>query len=343
MLWLRVVFASVLGLPFTLRSRAGESVQWGVNGNPFISEVYWHVPLEEQIVLVAQTGANWYRVSIGAEGFRANTSRFDELVATAERAKVRILPVLIPPAGFWNDASIEDVVRDAKQFAEQIATRYKGRITHWELGNELDGYALIRKGERTRSGKEWIWDGAPDGSSPDDYEETRYRRSRDFIRALQAGVRKSDPSAQTMVDTAGWLHYGFIERLKEDGVADFDILSWHWYSEMGEITSATDRKIDVLNLLKERYDKPIWITEVNRRDGSKHGREKEHAEYIRESLSKLAKHPAIRAVFVYELLDQPSVENGETDYGLVKIMRKGEKWTVDSGKPALEAFTGIIK
>ena len=93
----------------------------------------------------------------------------------------------------------------------------------------------MRKGDTNGSGIRWLW-GDPDGSSTDDYEGIRYQRARAEILGLGDGMRAADPGSLAIVDTAGWLHYGFIERLWARDHVAFDILAWHWYSEMGDIS-----------------------------------------------------------------------------------------------------------
>ncbi|RYD35090.1 MAG: hypothetical protein EOP87_07970 [Verrucomicrobiaceae bacterium] len=179
-----------------------EPVQWGINGHPLTQESYWHVPLDDQLDLVKESGAKWYRISFGFAAFRANAARFDELLAKAERRGLKLLPVLMPPS-LKPEETLEQVREESAAFGKEMAGRYKGRITHWELGNELDHFALIKKGETTPSGKQWIWDGAPEGSSPDDYETGRYERCREFFKSIHHAIKQADPSALTMVDTAG--------------------------------------------------------------------------------------------------------------------------------------------
>jgi len=222
-----------------------------------------------------------------------------------------------------------------------VAGRYKGRITHWELDNELDAYAMIRKGERCRSGRLWEW-GDAEGSNPDDFNEARYQKAKAEILGLHEGIKAGDPDALTIVDTAGWLHYGFIERLVMEDKVPFDILSWHWYSECGEITNVQGR-VNLVEYLK-RFNKPLWITEINRRDGSKHGKEKDQADYVGSTARQLRANPGIGAFFVYELLDEPYFgAGGESDYGLVAVAKGGAgTWQVSRRKPAFEAFKSAI-
>ena len=333
---LRIIALSVL----FHASALAEPVQWGINGHPLTQEGYWQVPLDDQLDLVKESGATWYRISFGFDGYRANTARFEEILRKAEKRNLRLLPVLMPPKGFHDGSKpLAQIQEESAAFGKEMAGRYKGRITHWELGNELDAYSMIKKGEKTLSGKEWKWDGAPDGKNPDDYETVRYERCREFFKSLQQGIKQADPEALTMIDTAGWLHYGFLQRLKDDGVNDYDILAWHWYSEMGPLTAASTDKIDIIKLLKDAHGKPIWLTEINRRDGSKGGKEKEQADYIGGPIGDLAKHPDIKAVFLYELLDEPYFgESGESHYGLAEISKQSGKWKASGKKPAFEAF-----
>lgn len=317
---------------------------WGVNGHPVSQEGYWQVPLTTQLDWVGELGAGWYRCDISASSFQANTARIDELLAEAEKRGLKLLPVLVPGAELTDEkTSPPQLQAAAAGFARAIASRYHGRITHWELGNELDLFALVRKGETTRGGQRWEWDGAPDGSSAEDYHQGRYERARAFIQGLQEGVKSADPAALTLVDTAGWLHHGFIERLVREDRVPFDILAWHWYSEMGDMTKVRGT-LDLITLLKG-YGKPLWITEINRRDGSKGGREQEAADYLAAAAKQLRKHPAVEAFFVYELLDEPYFgADGESDYGLVKISREGGSgWKGSGKKPAFEALREIIQ
>ena len=237
-------------------------------------------------------------------------------------------------------AEPETVRAGAFVFARRVAERYRGRVTHWELGNELDAVALLRRGDTTQGGRTWSW-GDPDGSRPEDYEERRYRRALAEVRGLAEGVRSADPGAATVVGTAGWLHYGFVERLVGQDRVAFDVLAWHWYSEMGDMTRVQG-KLDLVGRLA-RFGKPLWLTEINRRDGSRGGREAEEAGYLSTALAGLRANPAVRGLFVYELLDEPYFgEGGESRYGLAEIARGPDgRWAVARRKPAFLALQSL--
>ena len=330
-------------LAFCGQARAAEPFHWGVNGHPVSQEAYFHVPLTNQLDLVAELGAGWYRFDVGAKDFAGNTARLDELADGAARRKLRLLPVLFAsPGGRSAHAAPEQIRAAAFEFAKAIVARYKDRVTHWELSNELDGHAMLRKGEKARSGKEWIWAGDPDGSSPDHYEEGRYQKARAEIEGLSAGVKAADPAARTIVDTAGWLHTGFVDRLVKEDRVPFDLLAWHWYSEMGDITRVQG-KLDLVESLKQ-YRTPLWITEIDRRDGSKHDKEKEQAAYVGRTAAQLRANPGVAAFFVYELLDEPNFgAGGESDYGLVAVAKDAAgRWRIQRRKPAFDAFKSAI-
>jgi hypothetical protein len=335
-----LVFAILIGSLLPRISAGGQLTEWGVNGHPLSQAAYYDVPIDEQLDLVSELGARWYRVDLEAGSFRAQTARFDELVADASARGIRVLPVLLSSPGCQDPSATPARIREAAyEFASTVASRYKGRITHWELGNEFDAVAMIRKGETTRGGTEWKWD-APDGSSADDYAQDRYEKARAEIEGLCEGVKAADGRAQTIVDTAGWLHTGFIDRLVREDHVPFDILAWHWYSEMGDMTRVQGQT-DLVAALRA-YGKPLWITETSRRGGSSGGTERELSDYARTSIALLGRNPRIGGVFVYELLDEPYLADTPA-YGLVAVARDaGNRWTVARKKEAFDSLRATI-
>jgi hypothetical protein len=330
---------------FAAMTAAAAPFHWGVNGHPLNQAAYTDVSLAAQLDLVTELGASWYRCDVDAPVFERDPARFDALVRAAEKQKIKLLPILLPSPNCQDAAATPKQIQDAAlAFAIDIVSRYKGRITHWELGNEYDAYALIHKGEVTQSGLRWTWDSDPDGDNPDAYDPGRCARVKAEIMGLYEGVKAADPAALTIVNTAGWLHYGFIDRLvRENPTVPFDILSWHWYSEMGDMTAVQGR----LNLVERlhRYGKPLWITEVNRRNGSKGAKEAAEAGYMSRDIARLAANPGIDALFIYELLDEPYFgPDGESDYGLVSMKQDHDgRWQIAGKKKAFAAYQAVIK
>jgi hypothetical protein len=300
---------------------SASTFSWGVNGHPNVQESYCDTSTGKQFDLVAGLGAHWYRTDWPEESVKRNPSFYDKLVDDAVRRGIHILPVIIPSVTRRIDLSPAQVRKSSAAFARSLSTRYRGKITHWELDNELDIFAMIHKGEKDRNGAVWNY-GDANGDRPEQFEESRYRVVKAELQGLHEGIKAGDPKAMTIIDSAGWLHYGFFERLVREDRVPFDITGWHWYSEMGDMTKVLG-SFNVLKQLKT-YGKPIWITEIDRRGGSIGASgEKEQADYLTAVAAQLGKIPGVEAFFVYEILDEPyfGPDNLESHMGLVEVSK----------------------
>lgn len=314
---------------------------WGVNGHPNVQEGYCQVPVERQIALVAGLGAGWYRCDWDQARLERDPAPYERLVAVAAKRGIHILPVIFPTQSARQDLPPEQIQAASFAFAKALATRFRGRVTHWELDNELDLFSMVHKGETCRDGTLWEW-GDPNGDEPRHYEEARYRRAAAELRGLHEGIKAADPRALTIVDAGGWLHCGFFARLVGEDRVPFDLLGWHWYSEMGDITRAAGR--DVLAILRG-FRKPIWVTEINRRGGSLGGREQEQADWLAAAARQFRRASGVEAFFAYELLDEPyfGAQNPESHYGLVRVSRDAKGiWQAGAPKPAYESLRPAI-
>lgn len=294
----------------------------GVNGHPFVQEGYWNVPIDQQLGLVRELGG-WYR---NDWNWGLDFTHSDALVTAAEAKGVKLLPILFPDVRGAN-GDLREIRRLAFEHGKAIASRYRGRITHYELSNELDCQAMTK----------WPNGGDRDGAARSDYDFHKYSERCELLRGLAEGILEGDPDAKRIIDCAGWLHFGFMDRLIDDAVP-FEIVSWHWYSDMGDITQPIQSysgKYDVLARLKS-WGKEIWMTEYNRRNGDMDADEQAQADYLRDQITKLRQGGLVKAFFVYELLDEPYFQGGEGHYGLVKLEQREGKWTVGAHKQAFD-------
>jgi len=334
----------LLGLASAVAAdKSPDPFHWGVTGHPNVQEGYCHVPMATQLNLLAQLGVGWYRCDWDQARLERSPEVYDRLVGQALRKGIRILPIIFPSTSCRSGATPEEIRQASFDFARWLVGRYGGLITHWELDNELDGFTMVRKGETCRTGLLWQW-GDPDGDRPEHYEETRYQKAKAEFLGLHEGVKAGDPQARTIINTGGWLHYGFIERLVREDNVPFDILAWHWYSEMGDITKVRGN-FNLLEHLKG-YGKPIWFTEVDRRGGSQGGKEAEQAAYLTATGRQLRADPGVEAFFVYELLDEPyfGEDNPESHYGLVELIRgESGRWRIGRKKEAFRALARVIE
>lgn len=296
---------------------------WGVNGHPFVQEGYRAIPTASQLDLVAATGAGWYRFDV-TPGTIKETALWEQFFAEAAKRNIRLLPVLMPSLSPGDPKrSPEELETNATADGKLLATFFAGRAEVYEIHNEMDVYSIVAPA-------------TPNGDAVTDYDDAKYQRSKAQIQGLLAGVHAVAPEAKTIVNAGGWYHYGFIQRLVDDGVR-FDILGWHWYSEMGDMI---DR--DILEKL-EKFGRPIWMTEINRRNGSLDHSEEAEATYITEATARYSACKSIRAIFIYELLDEPYFTGGEGAYGLTSLVKdEAGVWKIGTRKPAFEAFRKSI-
>ncbi len=309
------LFAGAPDTPFIL----------GVNGHPHQQEGYRAVPLDQQMDLLCELGVRWYRTDWGP-GY--DFSQHDALVAAAEAKGIQLLPVLFPDVSVAN-GDIREIRRLAFEYGKVVASRYRGRITHYELSNELDGRVMTK----------WPNGGDRDGSTRSDYDFHQYVAVCEMLRGLAEGIHEGDPGARRMINCAGWLHFGFIDRLVDD-VVPFEIVAWHWYSDMGDITAPKQSYSGTWNVLEKlrSWGKEVWITEGNRRNGDMDDPGEAQADYLTDQITKLRESGIVKAYFVYELLDEPYSQGGEAHYGLVKLENRNGVWTVGKRKPAFQAI-----
>ncbi len=193
------------------------------------------------------------------------------------------------------------------RYVQKAVSRYKGKITAWEIWNEPD----FRPVEST--GFFGFWSGTVEG----------YAR---VLKVAHAVIRATDPSATVVMGgMAYWFQQDFFPKLlaviaRDPGAAAngfyFDATAWHWYSQPSLLY---DRTLWVRDQLR-RYglqDKRIWITETmlpvcndpasKERDthcekGMHRGTPQHQADYIWQSLS-YAFAAGVEKVFLFQLYD----------------------------------------
>jgi len=305
---------------------AGAGIVWGVNGHPLVS--YPGVSLEQQASLLDELKARSYRVDV------TNLDQMEKLArlrdALAQRG-IGVLPILLPPVSLKDEDEATLKAR-SRAFAEAYVRRFPD-IPVWELGNELENYAIIQPCEMRDDGTQYPCAWGPAGGVGElDYYGPRYRKVAAVLSGLAEGVAAANPKARRALGSAGWGHTGIFARLAKDGVP-WEISVWHWYANDSEWAFK----------ILAGYGKPIWITEFNHDAGShrdgKDGQAKGLATMM-ETLKRLAGQYRIEAAHVYELLDETYWAPGyEAEMGLVELERGGEHgWRLGARKPAFDAF-----
>jgi len=323
--------------PSGISSQNQSAIEIGVNGHPFAQVAYEDVGVQQQLDLVKGMGGKWYRVDCYGNAIQPEgISAISNLVAEAKSRGISVLPVIFPNVDINNENDLTKIYATAYQYSKALVGQFKNDVHVWELSNEQDGYAIINKGEVSTNGTVWQY-GVPDGDGVEQYEATRTQKAVALLAGLSDGVNAADPNARRIIN-ASWLHYGFLKILVLNKV-NFEVIGWHWYSDMGDITNAKG-SVNVLQNLNQ-FQKPIWFTESNRRNGSQGDNgESEQNSYITTTLKTYMSYASqynIEKIMFYELLDEPQLgaANPEAYYGLVRLQRGASgKWEVMSMKSA---------
>jgi hypothetical protein len=309
-----------------------EDLIWGVTGHPLVS--YPGVSIDDQILRVWELGMRSYRVDVTS---MAQADKLAELIAKGRERNVDILPVLVPTLDM-DKMEPEALYRAAFEFASFFVKRFRNDIRVWELGNELETYAIIRPCEMQHDGKQYScgW-GPAGGGTPLEYYGPRWRKVSGVLKGMSDATKAIDPTARRAIGTAGWGRYGAYERMRQDGI-EWDITVWHTFSP--------DLESQLLRVAS--YGKPIWITEFNHPKGSHDSAVAQAAglEKMMIELRALRQRFKIEAAHVYELLDETYwAPHYEGSMGLVYLAKDegNNTWHDDGAKPAHCTVRTMIK
>jgi len=306
---------------------------WGVNGHPVTA--YPGVPYLDQFKLVAELGFTHYRFNLREDG---SAEYLEDLLDIANTSNITILPILVGPPLELDKTPAKDLKEGSYELGKRMATRFKGRVPIWEVGNELENYAIIQPCEMRDDGTQYPCEWGPAGGvGPLEYFKPRWEKVSAILSGLAEGIGHGDKKALRAMGTAGFGHLGAFARMKKDGIP-WEITVWHDYETVRE---------SYLETLKE-YGKPIWITEFNAGGGGDFS----HEENARQLVARIDYYRQMRekyqvtAAFQYELLDEPYWgDHFEARMGLVSLKPNPQHegaWSIDALKPQGAAVRDAI-
>lgn len=311
---------------------ASADLLWGVNGHPL--NAYPGVSIERQLNYLKDLGMKSYRVNI------SDLDAADDLAALVSAGKQRgieILPVITPGHIDLDKDSTGELFEKARALASGLGSRFKADIRVWELGNEMENYAIIKPCEKRDDGSQYpcAW-GPAAGVDARDYYGPRWVKVSAVLKGLSTGMTEADPTIRKAMGTAGWGHTGAFERMQQDGIK-WDITVWHMY---GEDPVWAFEKL-------ARYNLPIWVTEFNNPYGSQRG-DKQQADGLKQTMVRLRELQGkyrIEAAHIYELLDETYwAPDFEAYMGLVRLTGSAESgWKVGEAKPAYGVVRELIR
>ena len=323
---------AVLACAFSMAAgEARSGLLWGANGHPLTA--YPGISADEQIRLVAAAGMRSYRIDVTHED---QVDRLAGIIAVAKAHNVEILPILIPPVDLKQQDEAT-LYRESFDYAALFLKRFQSDVSVWELGNELENYAIIQPCEMRDDGTRYPCEWGPAGGvGPLEYFGPRYKKVAAVLRGLSEGVRSVSPTARRAIGSAGWGHTGIFDRLHDDGVA-WEISVWHMYGGNPEWAFK----------LLAKLGKPIWVTEFDHPLGSQKDGEDGQAKGVEDTmhlLQVLAPRYDVEAAFVYELCDEPYwAPSYEAFMGLVQLTPAPTGgWTVGNRKVAYQTVRKMI-
>jgi hypothetical protein len=281
---------------------------FGVNGHPLMQAAYSYEAsgADEQFELLQKLGTRWYRVDIIPDSAGLVNGGVVELARAAKHHGINLLPVLTvrPQPGVTTVAAYAEGLEIGRGFA----SRYGSWFSHIEAGNELDIWPL-------GSGP------GGDGSALAQYNPDTLAVVTAFLRGLSRGLKAAAPEVQVIINSAGWRHWAFFDALERDTVA-YDIVGYHWYSDMGDIDHRVDSGLSVLDHLNS-IGKDIWMTEVGRR-GTVPDDPVDQGLWIGKYARDFHGFRQVKALFVYELYEQRDFllnsdprDDAEAFYGII--------------------------
>ena len=273
---------------------------WGVCGHNYKYNSYPADKLNDQVSEAVGMGSNIYRINASPEYNTItgvyNWAYLDNVVSTCFNNKIKIYLII------YDSLSYEP--QWLYDRAKDIASRYKGKISYYQLGNEQDNQCIISS--------------SYDGTLTSHYDDVKYTAIKDKLNALSNGIHDGDPYANRVINIS-YKHTGFIQRLNNDGVS-WEVNGSDWYSNMGDATSTLDTFVG--------FPQKVIVVENDIYRGTYSSTEEQQRDYILDFSKQIYYYNSDKIIgyFVYELLDEPVM----TEYGGIDTFEKDTfNWTVD--------------
>lgn len=291
-----------------LRAQNDVEFVWGVNGHPLTQQEYKYKTLDNQIQWLKDLGVNYYRIDvpINSEGKARNDTYFLELLAKLKASGIKPMLALFPSGV---DRSAQDSISIYNQYfalGEKFINRYGSDVDVLEVGNEWD-LKLMKKNAKN------------DGTKASHYQTQLIGKQMWMLAGIVDGMKNIKPTLKVSMSLT-WVHWYYLDILKRYRIK-YDIIGYHWYSNMGDITKTAAPYGNFLPKIADRYKKEIWITEFNTHRGSKNISFVKQNDYLKNSLQRIVDQKVVRGFFIYELLDQPNLKMypDEMSYGLIYL------------------------
>lgn len=263
----------------------------------------------------------------------------DALITALADAGLDVFLVLEEGANPVHDASLSlaQLEQHGYDLALKYASRFKDQVDFYQLGNEVSGTAVSQPGDT----------GATIANRYNlTYNKAKYDRVLAYTKGLSAGVEAADPGAKRAV-TGHWVLIDIVKELIDDG-AEFEIVGWDWYSDMG--ANPGKKLVDDQPTLDfpgtvNDWGKEFWLVELNKESGSYDNTEAEQAEYLGDVAKVMESDERIRGLIVHMLTDQVYEQSKDDKIGwlgIVNVKQQGREWGIGTKKPAFTTLAPIF-
>ena len=229
--------------------------------------------------------------------------------------------------------SLSQIEREMTEYFKNASAFLRDAVDVYQLFNEMDVHCM--GGDIAN-----IFLSPADGREKGEYDCILWERSIAAVKGALKGMKAGYPQGKTCLNFAWW-HTALIYELYRQGLR-WDITGLDWYSDCEEVSSIERLMEDVQENIP---DGELMICEMNywmnlherytpeRKQALQAGviRDRWQAEWLPEFIDKLEGYdnPRLKAVMLYELLDEPAYERelgdytGESHFGFIECDEKG--------------------
>ncbi len=297
---------------------------WGVNAHHRDSYLAYRPNEEECIRLAAELGCTIYRINYNPSDER-ELNYIRDIIRKCHDNGMQVMLAL----DRFKDIPNEIIERNMAFAAENL----KDEVDYFQIFNETDIWCSM--------GEEGYYDITDwTGMSEGYYNPERVVLAVDKMKTALETFQRVAPQAKTVVNI-GSRHYPILDWYVKAG------LSW-------DITAFDIYDLDVwdhhafFREMEERYPTDFMVVECNYPANSGPFTEEQQAEWLTSFLTVMDNYRSdrMKAVIIYELLDQPEYElakgsyHGESHFGLVRVNNDN---TIDGTKLSYHAVQKLLK
>ncbi len=217
---------------------------------------------------------------------------------------------------------------------------FENKIRYYNVGNEI-AYNLVKKYSQLNP-TEFL--NFHTGEDIEDFFLNPHMAQRTiasiaFVKGLVDGVKLNDTDSEIIINDT-YLNFGYFKLLNLINV-NYDIIGWNWY--FGENFNSPNDFLKGYNVYQSLVllgNKPIWIIESNKANGSYYGTLDENASSIRSLMETMYSNaPNVKGFLIYELIDEKDENDFEDYFGLITTPIDN----IWQYKPAFDTFRFTIE